>query len=94
MYNVGLCLNQYRAYLKSLLLYVCVFVLFICNQLCTIVVLNSSLSSSLNLLLLSVKNAGLHVYNMDILYTAKHAGPNQTPLLSALSSTSHFQMQL
>lgn len=28
-----------------------------------------------NLLLLCVKNAGLHVYNMDILYTAKHAGP-------------------
>lgn len=31
--------------------------------------------SPLILLLLSVKNAGLHVYNMDILYTAKHAGP-------------------
>lgn len=36
------------------------------------------MNSSLNLLLLSVKNAGLHVYNMDILYTAKHAGPYQT----------------
>lgn len=42
-----------------------------------------SLISPLKLLLLSVKNAGLHVYNMDILYTAKHAGAYQTPLLTA-----------
>lgn len=62
---------------------------FMCNQLYTIsiIMLNrkaGSLISPLNLLLLSVKNAGLHVYNMDILYTAKHAGPYQTPPLERL----------
>lgn len=65
----------------------CVSVLFTCDQLCTIILPHRKQAhwvSPLNLLLLSVKNAGLHVYNMDILYTAKHAGPYQTPPLERL----------
>lgn len=77
------CRTVFESMPESHLLSVCVFVLFTCNQLCTISIIMLNRKQArwfppLNLLLLSVKNAGLHVYNMDIPYTAKHAGPYQT----------------
>lgn len=81
------CAGNWDFLLDAPLLCVGVSVLFLCNQLCTIfrLKLEAALPRGNTCCLLSVKNAGLHVYNMDTLYTAKHAAPFETPPLELLA---------
>lgn len=70
----------------------CLFICFLFVSLSGFCVADSvtfiGLNRNPNLLLQSIKNTGLHVYNMDMPYTAKHAGPYKAPLLSTQFSTS------